>query len=65
MQLDVLKEIIRVRQDENKAALQLRANAEERTRLLAVKAKRQGEAMENLSDEELQKRLDEIEKQTK
>lgn len=60
LQLDVVKEIIRVRLEENAAASAAASNRAERDRLEAIMAARQDKAMEGLSDEDIQKRLDQL-----
>ena len=59
--IDIVKYIVSVKLAEKKAREDDRKNAEMRQRLLEIKAKREDAALENLSDEELDKALAELE----
>lgn len=59
--IDIVKYIVSVKLAEKKAREDDKKNAEMRQRLLEIKAKREDAALENLSDEELDKALDELE----
>ena len=59
--IDIVKYIVSVKLDEKKAREDDKKNAEMRQRLLEIKAKREDAALENLSDEELDKALAELE----
>ena len=59
--IDIVKYIVSVKLAEKKAREDNKKNAEMRQRLLEIKAKREDSALENLSDEELDKALAELE----
>ena len=59
--IDIFKYIVSVKLAEKKAREDNKKNAEMRQRLLEIKAKREDAALENLSDEELDKALAELE----
>ena len=59
--IDIVKYIVNVKLAEKKAREDDKKNAEMRQRLLEIKAKREDAALENLSDEELDKALAELE----
>lgn len=58
--IDIVKYIVSVKLAEKKAREDDKKNAEMRQRLLEIKAKREDAALENLSDEELDKALAEL-----
>lgn len=59
--IGIVKYIVSVKLAEKKAREDAKKNAEKRQRLLEIKAKRQDAALENMSDEELDKALAELE----
>ena len=59
--IGIVKYIVGVKLAEKKAREDAKKNAEKRQRLLEIKAKRQDAALENMSDEELDKALAELE----
>lgn len=59
--IDIVKYIVSIKLAEKKAREDDKKNAEMRQRLLEIKAKREDAALENLSDEELDKALAELE----
>lgn len=59
--INIVKYIVSVKLAEKKAREDNKKNAEMRQRLLEIKAKREDAALENLSDEELDKALAELE----
>lgn len=59
--IEIVKHIVSVKLAEKKAREDAKKNAEKRQRLLEIKAKRQDAALENMSDEELDKALAELE----
>lgn len=59
--IGIVKYIVGVKLAEKKAREDAEKNAEKRQRLLEIKAKRQDAALENMSDEELDKALAELE----
>ena len=59
--IDIVKYIVSVKLAEKKAREDDKKNAEMRQRLLEIKANREDAALENLSDEELDKALAELE----
>lgn len=59
--IGIVKYIVGVKLAEKKAREDAKKNAEKRQRLLEIKAKRQDAALENMSDEELNKALAELE----
>lgn len=58
--IEIVKYIVGVKLDEKKKREDAKKNAEMRQRLLEIKAKRQDAALENMSDEELDKTLAEL-----
>lgn len=58
--IEIVKYIVNVKLDEKKKREDAKKNAEMRQRLLEIKAKRQDAALENMSDEELDKALAEL-----
>ena len=58
--IEIVKYIASVKLDEKKKREDAKKNAEMRQRLLEIKAKRQDAALENMSDEELDKALAEL-----
>mgnify|MGYP007011214307 FL=1 len=58
--IEIVKYIVGVKLDEKKKREDAKKNAEMRQRLLEIKAKRQEAALENMSDEELDKALAEL-----
>ena len=58
--IEIVKYIVSVKQDEKKKREDAKKNAEMRQRLLEIKAKRQDAALENMSDEDLDKALAEL-----
>lgn len=59
--IEIVKYIVSVKLDEKKKREDAKKNTEMRQRLLEIKAKRQDAALENMSDEELDKALAELE----
>lgn len=59
--IEIIKYIVSVKLDEKKKREDAKKNAEMRQRLLEIKAKRQDAALENMSDEDLDKALAELE----
>lgn len=59
--IEIVKYIVGVKLDEKKKREDAKKNAEMRQRLLEIKAKRQDAALENMSDEDLDKALAELE----
>lgn len=59
--IEIVKHVVSVKLAEKKAREDAKKNAEKRQRLLEIKAKRQDAALENMSDEELDKALAELE----
>lgn len=59
--IEIVKYIVSVKLDEKKKREDAKKNAEMRQRLLEIKAKRQDAALENMSDEDLNKALAELE----
>lgn len=55
--IDIVKYIVNVKLEEKRAREDARKNAEMKQRLLEIKAKRQDAALENMSDEDLDKML--------
>ncbi len=55
--IEIVKYIVSVKLDEKKKREDAKKNAEMRQRLLEIKAKRQDAALENMSDEDLDKML--------
>ena len=60
--IEIVKYIVSVKLDEKKKREDAKKNAEMRKRLLEIKAKRQDAALENMSDEDLDKALAELSK---
>lgn len=58
--IEIVKYIVSVKLDEKKKRENAKKNAEMRQRLLEIKAKRQNAALENMSDEDLDKALAEL-----
>lgn len=58
--IEIVKYIVNVKLEEKRAREDARKNAEMRQRLLEIKAKRQDAALENMSDEDLDKMLAEL-----
>lgn len=58
--IEIVKYIVSVKLDEKKKREEAKKNAEMRQRLLEIKAKRQDAALENMSDEDLDKALAEL-----
>ena len=58
--IGIVKYIVGVKLDEKKKREDAKKNAEMRQRLLEIKAKRQDAALENMSDEDLDKALAEL-----
>lgn len=58
--IEIVKYIVGVKLDEKKKREDAKKNAEMRQRLLEIKAKRQDAALENMSDEDLEKALAEL-----
>ena len=58
--IEIVKYIVGVKLDEKKKRENAKKNAEMRQRLLEIKAKRQDAALENMSDEDLNKALAEL-----
>lgn len=58
--IEIVKYIVSVKLDEKKKREDAKKNSEMRQRLLEIKAKRQDAALENMSDEELDKALAEL-----
>ena len=59
--IEIVKYIVNVKLDEKKKREDAKKNSERRQRLLEIKAKRQDAALENMSDEDLDKALAELE----
>lgn len=58
--IEIVKYIVSVKLDEKKKREDAKKNAEMRQRLLEIKAKRQDAALENMSDEDLDRALAEL-----
>lgn len=58
--IEIVKHIVNIKLEEKKTRENARKNAEMKQRLLEIKAKRQDAALENLSDEDLDKMLAEL-----
>ena len=58
--IEIVKYIVSVKLDEKKKREYAKKNAEMRQKLLEIKAKRQDAALENMSDEDLDKALAEL-----
>ena len=60
-QIAIVKYIFDVKLDEQAARVKVAENKEKKQKIMALMAKKDDEAMENMSKEELQKLLDELE----
>lgn len=60
-QIEIVKYIVGVKLDEQAARIKATENKEKKQKIMALMAKKDDEALENMSKEELQKLLDEIE----
>lgn len=58
--IEIVKYIVNIKFEEKKTRENARKNAEMKQRLLEIKAKRQDAALENMSDEDLDKMLAEL-----
>ena len=58
--IEIVKYIVNIKLEEKKTRENARKNAEMKPRLLEIKAKRQDAALENMSDEDLDKMLAEL-----
>lgn len=58
--IEIVKYIVNIKLEEKKARENARKSAEMKQRLLEIKAKRQDAALENMSDEDLDKMLAEL-----
>lgn len=58
--IEIVKYIVNIKLEEKKTRENARKNAEMKQRLLEIKAKRQDAALENISDEDLDKMLAEL-----
>ena len=58
--IEIVKYIVNIKLEEKKTRENARKNAEMKQRLLEIKAKRQDAALENMSDEDLDKMLTEL-----
>lgn len=58
--IEIVKYIVNIKLEEKKARENARKSAEMKQRLLEIKAKRQDAALENMSDEDLDKMLSEL-----
>ena len=58
--IEIVKYIVNIKLEEKKTKEKARKNAEMKQRLLEIKAKRQDAALENMSDEDLDKMLAEL-----
>lgn len=58
--IEIVKYIVNIKLKEKKTRENVRKNAEMKQRLLEIKAKRQDAALENMSDEDLDKMLAEL-----
>lgn len=58
--IEIVKYIVNIKLEEKKTRENARKNAEMKHRLLEIKAKRQDAALENMSDEDLDKMLAEL-----
>lgn len=59
-QIAIIKHIVAVKQAENALRLEAKEKAEKKQRLLSVLAKKQDEAIENMSEEDILKQLEEL-----
>ena len=60
-QIEIVKYIVNVKLEEQAARVKTAENKEKKQKIMALMAKKDDEAMENMSKEELQKLLDELE----
>lgn len=60
-QIEIVKYIVNVKLEEQVARAKAAENKEKKQKIMALMAKKDDEAMENMSKEELQKLLDELE----
>ena len=60
-QIEIVKYIVNVKLEEQAARVKAAENKEKKQKIMALMAKKDDEAMENMSKEELQKLLDELE----
>lgn len=60
-QIEIVKYIVNVKLEEHAARAKAAENREKKQKIMALMAKKDDEAMENMSREELQKLLDELE----
>ena len=60
-QIEIVKYIVSVKLEEQAARVKAAENKEKKQKIMALMAKKDDEAMENMSKEELQKLLDELE----
>lgn len=60
-QIEIVKYIVNVKLEEQAARIEANKNKEKRQKIMALMAKKDDEALENMSREELQKMLDELE----
>lgn len=60
-QIEIVKYIVNVKLEERAAMVKAAENKEKKQKIMALMAKKDDEAMENMSKEELQKLLDELE----
>lgn len=60
-QIEIVKYIVNVKLEEQAARAKAAENREKKQKIMALMAKKDDEAMENMSREELQKLLDELE----
>lgn len=60
-QIEIVKYIVGVKLEEQAARIKAAENREKKQKIMALMAKKDDEAMENMSKEELQKLLDELE----
>jgi hypothetical protein len=60
LKMEIIKHIIAVKLEERKSAVEAAAKAEQRQKLLAVLEKKQDAALEDLTPEQIQAKLDEL-----
>ena len=60
-QIEIVKYIVNVKLEERAAMVKAAENKEKKQKIMALMAKKDDEAMENMSKEELQRLLDELE----
>lgn len=60
-QIEIVKYIVNVKLEEQDERIKAKENKEKRQKIMALMAKKDDEALENMSKEELQKLLDELE----